>query len=359
MRRQAKILLGSSLPSLRRAASVFNGYDEDGRVTTVLLHLQHAFEMLLKAGLVQKRLEVFDKRSGRSIGFERCVNLSMQHLGVTADEAGLLKAVDALRDEAQHWFAEVSEPLLYTHLRGAVTLYDRLLGEVFEQTLADHLPGRVLPISTDSPRDIQQLFDEEFSQAKALLGPNVRKRPDARARIRTLLAMEAHALDDDAEGGSAVRVSERDVDRVERAIKAGAARTAVFPRLSNLGTEVAGEGLDVRVTFVREGGAPVQIVAADAQVDAAAIRDRDLQKVFKFGRQPLAKKLGITTTKAKALRWKLGIDEDPKCLHVFRFGGSEHPQYSDEALKRMRTYLSEHSIDDVYAEYKSAQAGGA
>jgi hypothetical protein len=60
LRREAAILKKKSIASLRRAARSFNDYDQDGRITTVLLHLQHAFEMLLKAGLVQKRVRVFD-----------------------------------------------------------------------------------------------------------------------------------------------------------------------------------------------------------------------------------------------------------------------------------------------------------
>lgn len=43
---------------------------DDGRATAVLLHLQHAFEMMLKAVLVQGGKNVFDKDMGRSIGFE-------------------------------------------------------------------------------------------------------------------------------------------------------------------------------------------------------------------------------------------------------------------------------------------------
>jgi hypothetical protein len=56
-----------SISSMRSAMTSFNSPDDDGRVTRVVLHLQHAFEMLLKAALVQDRLVVFDKKMGRSI----------------------------------------------------------------------------------------------------------------------------------------------------------------------------------------------------------------------------------------------------------------------------------------------------
>lgn len=197
-RREAALLLSKAQASMRRMARIFNDLDEDGRKTSVLLHLQHAFEMLLKAGLIQEGQAVFDKRVGRSIGFESCVNRSREHLNVTAEEAGLLKAIDALRDEAQHWLTDVPEAILYAHCRGAITLYDRILEQTFQQKLADSLPSRVLPLSTEPPRDIQMLIDDQYSQVQDLLQPGKRRGAEARAGIRTLLALEAHvALEED------------------------------------------------------------------------------------------------------------------------------------------------------------------
>ncbi len=74
-RREAKTLRNKALASLRCGLGSFNSFHEDGRLTTTLLHLQHASEMLLKAALVQTRIGVFDKKKGTSIGFQKCVNL--------------------------------------------------------------------------------------------------------------------------------------------------------------------------------------------------------------------------------------------------------------------------------------------
>jgi hypothetical protein len=162
MRRISGLLKDKAISSLRRATAAFNGVDDDGRQTTVLLHLQHCFEMLLKAALLEKGVAVFDRRKGRAIGFEKCLNLSGQHLGLAEAEVGILRAIDALRDDEQHYLAEVSEDLLYVHARGAVTLFDEILTANFSERLADSLPERVLPISTSPPRDIQILIDEQF-----------------------------------------------------------------------------------------------------------------------------------------------------------------------------------------------------
>lgn len=68
LRREARTLKGKALCSLRRAVTAFNSCDDDGRVACVLLHMQHAAEMLLKAILVQHRIKVFDPKSKKASG---------------------------------------------------------------------------------------------------------------------------------------------------------------------------------------------------------------------------------------------------------------------------------------------------
>ena len=76
MRRISGLLKDKAISSLRRATAAFNGVDDDGRQTTVLLHLQHCFEMLLKAALLEKGVAVFDPRKGRAIGL-RSASISL------------------------------------------------------------------------------------------------------------------------------------------------------------------------------------------------------------------------------------------------------------------------------------------
>lgn len=336
------MLKDKGLASLRRAAGAFNDFDDVGRTSSVLLHTQHAFEMILKAGLVQKGITVFDKRDGRAIGFEKCVNLGRQHLGLSESEAGTVRALDALRDDEQHWLTQCSEGMLYMHVRAGVTLFDDLLQRLFDDRLTHHWPLRVLPISAEPPRDIQLLIDEEFRQIKQLLAPGKRQRPDARARIRSLLAMEAHV----SEG---VIVSRRDVDRVERAIKKNGKRKQVFPKLSTLATEVAGEGVMVTVRFSKAEGMPVRMVRGDEDVAAGAIREVDLQRKYHWTKPQLCEKLGLTQPRCLALRRHLGIEDDQSCRHDFEFGSIVHRQYSDNAYQRMKQALDAGlAMDEVW-----------
>ncbi len=334
-----------ALASLRRATTAFNALDDDGRVSAVLLHLQHAFEMLLKAGLVQRRVRVFDPQLERAIGFEKCVNLAREHLELSEEEVGTLRAVDALRDDEQHWFNHLSEGLLYAHARAAVTLFDDLLQRCFDDRLVRHVPLRVLPVSSEPPRDIQLLIDDEYRQINDLLQPGRRRRTEARARIRSLLAIEAHVADN-------VRVSEKDVSRVERAVRTGAARSDVFPRLEEISTDIAGEGVQVTVRFVKVGGTPVRFIGPDDPTEAAAIREIDLQRKYHWTSSELAERLGLTEPRSLALRRHLGIDDDEACRHTFVFGSSVHPRYSDNALRRMEEALATVDMAKVWREHR-------
>ena len=331
LKREARTLKAKALCALRRAVTAFNSCDDDGRTTSVMLHMQHAAEMLLKGILVQKGVRVFDATKQTSIGFEKCVNLAIQHAKLTAEEAGLLRAVDAFRDAEQHWLITVPEDVLYLHARGFITTFDDLLKRTLDDALADHLPGRVLPVSTQPLVSFDLLVDREFSQVRELLKPGRRQRDEARGRIRALLAMESHVAED-------AGISEADIDRIEKAIRGGKSRSEVFPRLGTLDTQISGSGATISVRFTKKAGegAPVRFVAADDPTDAAAVREVDLQKRFRMSASELAKALQLNTHKSHALRQKLKIDADPQCMHTFTFGKSKHPMFSDTALNRLR-----------------------
>lgn len=343
--RDARTLKSKALSSLRTGMQAFNSFDDDGRITTVLLHLQHACEMLLKAVLVQNKANVFDKVTGRSISFDKSLGLCIAHHGLTVEEAGVMRAVDSLRDAAQHWFIVVAEDLLYLNTRALITAFDAYLQRALEDALIEHIPARVLPVSTLPPGDFEFLVDREYRLVAELLEPGRRQRDEARARIRSLLAMESIAVEE-------VEVSERDIDRIEKAVRAGQEINEVFPRLSTVGTRTDGEGVNLIVHFTKKAGAPVRYIGGDDPADAAAVRELDLQKKFYLGAAELAKKLGLTPPKAKALRVHLGIDEDLNCLHVFEFGSSHHPRFSDNAFRQMREALDNLDIEDIWQAHR-------
>ena len=183
LRQEARVLKRKALSSLVTATEAFNSPRNEGRATRVLLHLQHSFEMLLKAALVQAGVFVFDSKTGRSLGFESCVCLAMGSgtMKLSEFDAGTLRAIDAMRDDEQHWFNEVPEQLLYLHIRAGVTLFDDLLQQAFDDRLADHLPARVLPVSADPPKDSLSSWTKSTGRLRRCLGqavaPGIRRVP--------------------------------------------------------------------------------------------------------------------------------------------------------------------------------------
>lgn len=344
--RDARTLKEKAVASLKIAMSTFNSYEEDGRITSVLLHLQHACEMLLKAVLVQGKAPVFDKATGKSLGFERCLRLCQSDHGLKPEEAGIMRAVDAMRDASQHWFIFVSEDLLYMHTRAVILAFDEYLKRALDADLHTHIPPRVLPVSTKPPGDFEFLIDKEYTLIAELLRPGKRQRNEARARIRALLAMEALTTDQ-------VEISQKDIDRIEKAVKAGAEIGKVFPRLITVSTETSGEGVTLKVRFSKKEGAPVRYISGDDLEEAAAVREVDIRKKFHMRAANLAKALKLTEPKSKALRWHLGIDDDKDCLHIFEFGKTTFPCFSDNARNRMRQAIDEGiDLEAVWQSYR-------
>jgi hypothetical protein len=102
------------------------------------------------------------------------------------------------------------------------------------------------------------------------------------------------------------------------------------------------------VHFTKKEGAPIRYIGGDDPAHAAAVRELDLQKKFYLGAADLAQKVGLTLPKASALRAHLGLDEDVTCRHVFEFGSTRIPRFSDNAFRRMREALANVDMEDVW-----------
>jgi hypothetical protein len=341
LKRDAQALKSKAISSLRRSTEAFNSHNDEGRATAVLLHLQHSFEMLLKACLVQAGRAVHDKDSDRSIGLAKCINLGKEVVALSEDEAGLLRVIDALRNEEQHWYHYAPESLLYAHCRAAVTIFDSILQRAFGDRLIRHMPLRILPLSVEPPRDIQLLLNEEYSNAVALLQPGGRRGHEARARIRFLLALQAHVVEEFSPKAG-------EIARIERAMKSGKSYGEAFPSLQGLVSVTSGEGLSITVK-IGKVGAPFRYASDGEASETTIVTQVDSQKKYYLSKTALSEKLNITTTKCKLLREELNIDEDERFYKDFIFGRSRHRQYSDNAYVAMRDGLERIDLEELWS----------
>ncbi len=256
-----------------------------------------------------------------------------------------MRAVDSLRDAEQHWLLKLDEGLMYMHARALVTVFDEILKSLFLDALVQHLPTRVLPVSSHAPQNIEILMDREYTQIRDLLMPGRRARDEARGRIRALLAMESHLVED-------VAVSEKDIDRVENAIRTNAEFGAVFPRLTALGTETSGAGIEVTVHFTKKLGAPVKFVPADDVGEAAAVRQIDLRNKYHISPTELARNVGLSIPKAAFLRTHLKIDEDTNLRYAFEHGAAKFPYFSEGAVEKMKQAKADLDVEALWKERK-------
>ena len=194
MKRESKLLLGKACDSLLLGIELFNRPQERGRVSGVLIHIDHGFEMFLKAAILQRGGHIRERGAKETIGFDICVRrgLSDGRLKFLTEEQALtLQIINGLRDAAQHHLLDISEGQLYIHIQSAVTLFRDLLNTVFQKKLLDALPERVLPVSTSPLTDLITLFDSEVDQIMALLGAKRRRTIEAEARLRPLAILDS------------------------------------------------------------------------------------------------------------------------------------------------------------------------
>lgn len=290
--------------------------------------------MLLKAALVQDgRCKVFGK-DGKSIGMDKCLNCAAEYLKSPVAERGTFRAIDAMRDAEQHWYATFDEEMLFLEVRAFVTAFDDILGRVFCEKLGDHLPQRVLPVSTQPPpKDIAVFFDSQFSQVKDLLKPGRRRRVEARGRIRTLLAMQAHVAEN-------VLVTEKDVYRAEAGLRSGKPWQDLFPGLSSMATTVSGEGPALVVRISKSDDLPAIRIVKEGEPgtdDASIVKEYDVWDRFPFRYKQIAQILGLSSyVQASALAKDLGLQNDPAMFRSKKSGSQTVYGYSQSALDKMK-----------------------
>lgn len=142
MKREAKLLLGKACDSLVLAIELFNRPHERGRISGTLIQLDHGFEMLMKAAIVQRGGRIRDKGAKETIGFDTCVRRSLTDGTIkylTEAQALVLQTINGLRDAAQHHLLGISEGQLYINVQSGVTLFRDLLKNVFNPGARDAL----------------------------------------------------------------------------------------------------------------------------------------------------------------------------------------------------------------------------
>jgi hypothetical protein len=350
MRREVRLLHGKALDSLILSIEHFNRPDGRGRVSTVLILLDHAFEMLLKAAILHRGGRIRDRRARETLGFDACVRkaLSDAHVQFLSDEQALtLQTINGLRDAAQHHLIDISEAQFYLHVQTGVTLFRDLLKAVFNEDLSEKLPARVLPISTVAPLDITTLFETETEEIKKLLAPRKRRRTEAYARLRPLAIFDATVQ------GQKLQPSIGELRSKGSALLTGKPWQEVFIGASSveLTTDPNAPVLSLRIT--KKEGIPVHLVPEGTPgASVVAVKRVDELGYYSLGAKQIADKLGLTLPKVVAIVEYLGLRKDAELYKEFRIGNALFKRYSPKAVEAIRCCLENTNIDQIWEAHK-------
>lgn len=350
MHRESRQLKEKAIESVISAVEFFNRPQDQGRVVAVLFFLQHAFEMLLKAAINEDRGTVFPPGENKSYSFDKCCGICRSDMVIiTEDEARLLDVLNNLRDGATHHLIEFSEAALYSYAQGAIDLFERLLSDVFDDTLANHLPDRVLPLSTVPPKDIQMILSDEMEIITGLIAPGRRQGHQVRPMLRHLLIVDATVRDQD------VDASDGRVDQAVSDLRDADDWRAVLPGAAALSADPDADGPTISVRIERQGEIAARYIAEDEDPDVAlAIRRVSELQTYCFGARKLAEKLPISEQKMLALIEHLGLQHDDACFRVITIDGSSFKRYSVKALQRLREAAQdEELLETAWAQYVS------
>jgi hypothetical protein len=355
MKKEARLLLGKAIDSLVLSIEVFNRPSDRGRVSTVLILLDHAFEMFLKASILHKGGKIRRPREKQTIGFDECIRKAFsdgQIRFLSEEETLLLQTINSLRDAAQHHLIDVSEPFLYLQAQAGLTLFRDLLKLVFDTDLNANLPERVLPVSTTPPMDLANLFDWEVRQIKQLLRPGSRRRIEARAKLRALAIMEG------AVQGEKLQPGTHELNKLGMRIHSGVNWEDVFPGVASINITSVGTGPSIDLRITKKEGVPVHIVP-EGTPGATVIGIRRVNELdfYNLGRDDVAEKVRISPVKTTAMVWYLKLKDDPDCFKEIKIGKTIHQRYSQNAISKIRNEISKVSVDDVWQQYRARKLG--
>jgi len=356
MKKEARLLLDRAYDALLLSIELFNRPRDQGRVNGVLILLDHAFEMLLKSAILAKGGAIREPKERNTIGFDACVRkgVSDARIKFLSDEQALtLQALNGLRDAAQHHLLDITEGQLYVHAQAGMTLFRDLVRNVFAQELKDHLPSRVLPVSTTAPKDIITLFDHEIEEIRRLLLPGKRMRVEAIARLRAL------AILDTTIKGEKGQPSIAELNKACKLLQAGEDWAKVFSGVAAINFVTDGDGPLISLRLSKKEGIMTTLVKEGTPgASVIAIRTTDSTSYFSMNTRQLAENAGLSWYQTLKIIDYLRLKDNPDCHKVFKMGAAKHMHYSPKALEAIQKALMSESIEEIVEKVKQRKGEG-
>lgn len=349
LKKNVSPLLDRAIESLTLSIELFNRPFETARHHAVLILLQHSFEMLLKACILQKTGSIHDREQRYTYGFDRCLSIATQDIKILSDDdRATLSILDAQRDQAAHFYVQLSEDILYVHAQSSVTLFDQLLRRVFSKALADILPGRVLPVSMRPPRDLLLLLSSELAEVDRLLEVGMRQGAQAAAKLRSVLAFAVGSRE------GTERISEKEISSAISKRRKKEDWEIILPEIAQLKLSTDGSGIPIAMRISKDAQIAVRVAKPGEPIQGTLLKQEiDPWTVFTMNRDDLAEKLGLSGPKTHALIFELDIQSDPECYKELKRKSQVFKGYSKKALDKLRIAKEQLDIEMVWQKHRS------
>ncbi len=351
MKKRARLLFDKSLESFVLSIEHFNRPWDRGRKEAVLILLDRAFELLLKAIIIHKGGRIREPYAKETIGHQKCVRkcLTDKQVKCLSEEQGLtIQMINSFRDAAQHDIVELSEQELYMYSQAGVTLYKDLIKAELDEQLSSYMPERVLPVSADPPKDLHSMVEADFKEIRSLLKPGSRRQIEAKARLKSFAIVEA-SLD-----GVRSQPSEMELRKMVKDVQAGKRWQDIFPGVANLQLSTSGSGINVDIRITKKEGESVQLVPEGTPgATVLAVKRVNELDYYSLGARELAKKANLTMPKLVALVRHLKLQESSEYFKEVKIGRTVHKRYSATALDKIKKSLQNVNIDEVWKSYKA------
>lgn len=357
MKKEVKHLYRKSVDSLILSIELFNRPDDCARVHGVLIFMDHAFEMLLKAAIIHKGGRIKEKRERETLGFSSCVRKAFSDGAIkflNEEEVLTLQSLNGLRDAAQHYTLEMSEQYLYFQAQAGLTLFRDITKRVFDIDLKTKLPVRVLPLSTTPPMDIHAFFSTEIGEIKKLIQPKSRKELEAIEKLRALSIMENSIQ------GNESQPSDAELKALTKKLKQDSTLEQIFPSVSTLTFTQNGYGpsLDLRIT--KTEGVPVTVVPVGTPGAAVvAIKRVNELEFYTLNLTALSEKTKVSTAKLLAVVKELKLQENQDAFKEIKIGTQVYKRYSPLALDILKKGLPKLDIESIWQKNRPKTKWGS
>jgi hypothetical protein len=361
LKKEAKLLHSRAVDSLVMGVDHFNRCWDRGRTEAVLIFLDRAFELLLKAIIVERGGSIRDKRdSTRTITHDSCLRLCFSDAKVRClsdEDVMSLQNLNSLRDAAQHYIVEPSEGQLYVYAQSAVTTFKRLAADTLGLSIIGDVPDRMVVVSARPPKDFGALLDLDFDDIKKMAAPGSRRRLDAHARLRSIAVLE-RSLE-----GERAQPTAGQLDKVLKRINGGEVWRDIFPGVATIYIDPEnGAGIGITLRISRNDGEAVRLVSEGATGAAVvAVRRVNELSYYSLGFTDILEKLKakdsrVGFNKLVYLINREGLRDDLDYAKMISIGGSDHQRYSEKALDHLYKLIAQRDIDELWAERPKAAA---